>query len=57
MIACFRDWEDRRSKPTRFLGSKIANAAFVNNEWRFIGQRERELSLSRMARERENNFY
>jgi hypothetical protein len=37
--------------------SKIANAAFVNNEWRFIGQRERELSVSGIAGERENNFY
>ncbi|WP_439625282.1 hypothetical protein [Shinella sp.] len=45
MLACFRDGEDRLRNNV-VSTPKIANAAFVDNEWRFIGQAERELSLS-----------
>ncbi|MGD9478508.1 hypothetical protein [Shinella sp. G-2] len=44
ILACFRDWEDRR-RNTIVSASKIANAAFSDNEWRFVGQWEWELSL------------
>jgi hypothetical protein len=44
MLACFRDWEDRLRNIVVSAG-KIANAAFVDNEWRFIGQAETEFSL------------
>jgi hypothetical protein len=47
MLACFRDWEDRLRNIVVSAG-KVANAAFTGNEWRFIGQANRELSLSHM---------
>jgi hypothetical protein len=56
MLACFRDWEDRlRNIVVSAL--KIANAAFMDNEWRFIEQAETEIFAPGYRGAAENIFY
>ncbi|MCJ8024670.1 hypothetical protein KYK30_05455 [Shinella yambaruensis] len=56
MLACFRDWEDRL-RNIAVSARKIANAAFVDNEWRFVGQAETEIFAPGNRGEAENIFY